>query len=288
MLFNIQKEISACLANVGTPVTLRWREWVGTPTIDPVTKSKIGTSTQQTETVNGLFYEVGASNVERRFAEIQKGDAILDLPPSVTVNGRDQLEFVINGREWVMKEVGGELAETWDATLPVNTGAQFEIPKSGMTADASSVYMSSDDYAADNAIDGIEVEEGNVGFWHNNVQGENPAYLRVNLGQSYLVSQVTYLPRPNCFGGTFNSYEIYITENPSTALADWGDAVASGTWTWEGVADTKTVSFTPKRGRYVIFRCVSGVDGFASCNEVSVYAVPHNMTFMTVLLRRKT
>lgn len=115
---NIQAEIKTFVAKHGTPVTLRWREWVGTPTIDPVTKSKIGTSTQQTETVNGLFYEVGASNVERRFAEIQKGDAILDLLPSTTISGRDKLEFVINGRTWVQKEVSGALAETWDATLP--------------------------------------------------------------------------------------------------------------------------------------------------------------------------
>ncbi len=283
MLFNIQKEISACLANVGTPVTLRWREWVGTPTIDPVTKSKIGTTTQQTETVNGLFYEVGASNVERRFAEIQKGDAILDLPPSVTVNGRDQLEFVINGREWVMKEVGGELAETWDATLPVNTGAQFEIPKTGMTADASSSF-SSPLYA----IDGIEDGDTGADIWHNNVSSEDPAWIRLILDASYCVSSVSYRPRSSLSNGTYQAYEIYVTENPSTAIADWGDSVASGTWTWTDVSETKTVSFTPKRGRYIIFRCVTGVNNFASCAELWAYAVPHNMTFMTVLLRRKT
>jgi len=285
MLFNIQKEISACLANVGTPVTLRWREWVGTPTIDPVTKSKIGTSTQQTETVNGLFYEVGASNVERRFAEIQKGDAILDLPPSVTVNGRDQLEFVINGREWVMKEVGGELAETWDATLPVNTGAQFEIPKTGMTADASSVLGGWATCAASNAIDGSS--EGNI--WHSELETSGHEWLRVDLGASYVVSQVSYTSRIEGYGnGTFEQYVIYVTDNKSSSSADWGTAVASGAWTWGEEQETKTVSITPTRGRYVVFECVQGVGGYAAASEVSVYAVPHNMTFMTVLLRRKT
>ena len=94
---------------------MHWREWVGTPTVDPVTGSLLGTTSDKEEIVRGLVHYVGAATAERRFAEVQEGDCIIDLPPAVVVSGRTGLEFEIRGELWEQKQIGDELSHVWDA-----------------------------------------------------------------------------------------------------------------------------------------------------------------------------
>jgi len=146
-----------------------------------------------------------------------------------------------------------------DDTVPLG---YEEISKTGMTADASSTTTY---WYASNAIDGSLSDPG----WFTS--DEPPAWLRLDLGASYLVGRVQYRPRVTVSYGAFEEYNIYVTDSDSTDPEDWGEPVASGTWSWSGSAVTQTVYPTIKMGQYVIFECVSGLSDYASCNEVWVY-----------------
>jgi hypothetical protein len=158
-----------------------------------------------------------------------------------------------------------EAIESFTVTVtapPPNSYVQ--IPKSGMTADASSTGW---DWFPAYAINGSTADPG----WHNKGTGESIDWLRINLGRSYWVGKVEYCPRVWAYNGSFLSYRIYVTDSSSTNSSDWGDPVASGNWTWNWVQETRSVTFTAKQGQYVIFRCMSGLYGYASCNEVWIY-----------------
>jgi hypothetical protein len=114
------------LAESGTDIVLEWTEWTGTPTIDPVTKSKIGTSSRQTETIKGHvhFVQIASAQV-RQFNEVQDGDCIIDIDPAVTIEGREALTFTIAGERWVQKKVSEKLARAWG---DLAQGIEFERP----------------------------------------------------------------------------------------------------------------------------------------------------------------
>jgi hypothetical protein len=146
-------------------------------------------------------------------------------------------------------------------------GSFTEIPKSSMTADASSTYAP---WPPQNAIDGSWYDPG----WHNCCSGTTGEWLRVNLGTSYPVSRVQYRPRSPIHNGAFVQYQIFVTDSSSTSPSLWGAAVASGSWSWAYGAQTRTINFAPKQGKYVIFQCMYGIGGYASADEVWIYYSP--------------
>ena len=144
----------------------------------------------------------------------------------------------------------------------------FEVNKAYMRADASTTGFG---WLPQYAINGATADPG----WHNE-EGRTPGtdWLRVDLGSSLPVGRVQYYPREYADNGTFLEYSIYVTDNASTDMNSWGTAVSSGSWAWPNGAELKTLDFTPKWGRYVIFRCLRGAnyDRYASGNEVWVYS----------------
>lgn len=104
----------AWMASSGTDVTLTWQTLTSV-TIDEPSGAQIGTPTSFSETVKGFihFPEIALKQV-KMFAEIEMGDIIVDLPPDTTIEGRDHLEFTINGEKWVQKTIGNTLAKAWD------------------------------------------------------------------------------------------------------------------------------------------------------------------------------
>jgi hypothetical protein len=149
--------------------------------------------------------------------------------------------------------------------VAVGQRTAWELSKAGMTASASSQYYT---WVPANAINSSLGDPG----WHNNVQYENPAYLRLDLGSAQTLYRVEYCPRVAAGNGSFLNYKIYVTDSAGGDPAGWGAEVVKGTWSWGGAQVTKALEFTPKAGRYVIFRAVSGINGWASANEVWVYA----------------
>jgi hypothetical protein len=108
--------------------------------------------------------------------------------------------------------------------------------------------------------------------WHTaykSEDGADPPYphtLTVNLGTSYSVNGIRYLPRQDGdTNGTIAQYEVYVSVNGST----WGTAVASGTFP----SDTtqKTVRFAEKTGQYVQLKGLSEIHGnpWASVAELT-------------------
>ena len=122
--------------------------------------------------------------------------------------------------------------------------------------------------------------------WVNCTYTRPVEFLRVNLGGEHSISHVAYEPRvmgPSPSDGTWNgvykNYAIYVTDSASDNQADWGNPVATGTWTWPNLQERKDVTFTPKSGRYVYFARLSGYGwfteqgypGYAGANEIRVY-----------------
>jgi hypothetical protein len=154
-----------------------------------------------------------------------------------------------------------------------------EVSKSTMTADASST-ITYDGWTAAKAIDGILTDVG----WHNHEfgTGEDPAFLRLDMGSAKAVNRVAYLPRDDGpFGdyGRFLEYAIYVTDSFSSDTNNWGSPAAVGTWEWSAGKHREDVYFAPVVGRYVIFRRITaeghheeeGDPGYASVDEVWVY-----------------
>jgi hypothetical protein len=104
----------AWMARDGTDVIMTWVTLTGVTT-DYALGVQTGVPTVHTETVKGMvhFPQVAIRNVER-FAEIEVGDILVDLPPTVTIEGRDGLEFTIDGARWTQKKVGAELAKHFE------------------------------------------------------------------------------------------------------------------------------------------------------------------------------
>lgn len=113
----------------GTPITVVFPRTTG-GTVDGPTGARVGGSRQLLSGVlYGFVQEEPARSVVRQFAEIQQGDLIVDCDPDATIDlfpGQiqsgvqplDDVEeprFILSGRVYVQKNVGGKLGQSWDA-----------------------------------------------------------------------------------------------------------------------------------------------------------------------------
>jgi hypothetical protein len=139
MLAEIQRE----LGENGTDIVLQWNAVAPNATPDPVDGSiAVANLTPQTLTLPAFVHQhqaTGSSSV-RQFNEVEVGDLILDFAGDVELpldpvrssecgvrnedgltaaqlNGARDLVFVINGKEYVAKEIGEKLAQSWDVTV---------------------------------------------------------------------------------------------------------------------------------------------------------------------------
>lgn len=142
------------------------------------------------------------------------------------------------------------------------------IPKSGWTvAYVDSQETVNEDGAASNAFDGSAST-----MWHTAWSGSAlPHEIQIDLGAAYDVDSLRYLPRQDGgVNGRIGSYEVYVSDSTSA----WGTAVATGSF-----ADTsaeKTVTFAPKRGRYLRLRALSEAGNrgpWTSAAEISATGV---------------
>lgn len=102
-----------------------------------------------------------------------------------------------------------------------------------------------------------KVFDGNSNtIWHTQWEGAHPPTpheIQINMGASYTVEGLKYLPRQDSWPGRIGDYEIYVSANPST----WGTAVATGSWT--DTAVEQTVNFSPKTGQYIRLKALTEV-----------------------------
>ena len=108
-------------------------------------------------------------------------------------------------------------------------------------------------YLASNAFDG----DANT-IWHTQWRGEkspSPHDLRINLGESRILTGFRYLPRQDrSIKGTVIGYQFFVTDD----LNNWGELVAHGTFTADKTK--KEVRFDPIQGRYIRFIATKSVN----------------------------
>lgn len=119
------------LAAQGTLLVVVWTRRTGYVT-HAATGAKLGgTSVLMSGTLPAFVQEEPARSGLRQHGEIAMGDLIVDCDPDAAVtlfdgqveSGVTSLEaldapyFVLHGRHYVQKSVGGRLAQSWDATL---------------------------------------------------------------------------------------------------------------------------------------------------------------------------
>jgi beta-galactosidase len=107
---------------------------------------------------------------------------------------------------------------------------------------------------ADHAIDGDAST-----FWHTmwgESDPEHPHEIVIDLGATYELAAVTYLPRQGSDNGRIADYELYV----SRVDENWGSAVASGTWPNSGAQQTIDLH-EPTAARYIRLVATSEVRG---------------------------
>lgn len=136
-------------------------------------------------------------------------------------------------------------------------GAYVEVRKAQMTADASSEI--------NGAIAGRAIDNHPVLRWESvttpNGIGE---WLRLDFGAGIErhIGKLTHTASC-CYGDQFN---VYITSDPSTDPANWGEPVALF-----ALLQASTIEFPPQAGRFVILQCDNSVDDHAEIVELGVY-----------------
>ncbi|WP_238547368.1 discoidin domain-containing protein [Actinoplanes friuliensis] len=121
---------------------------------------------------------------------------------------------------------------------------------------------------------GLNVLDGNPAtMWHTQWQAADPPHphqIQLDLGATYSVTNLYYLPRQNSANGRIARFEISVSTDGTT----WGTPVATGTW--PSTTAEQTVTFAGKTGRYVRLRSLSEVGGraWASAAELNVGVAP--------------
>ncbi|GIG62506.1 hypothetical protein Lfu02_68780 [Longispora fulva] len=148
---------------------------------------------------------------------------------------------------------------------PTSTPTPGRIPQSQLSVR----YVDSQETSGENAP-GTNVLDGNPAtFWHTQWSGANPTpphEIQLDLGASYSVTNLYYLPRQNMANGRIANYEVYVSTDGTT----WGTAVKTGTFANNTTEQAAT--FTAKTGRYVRLRALSEVNGnpWTSIAELNV------------------
>ena len=145
--------------------------------------------------------------------------------------------------------------------LHLNTvrGDLIEIPQSQMTATATSSQVGVNDpyMAIDNDVNTI---------WHTNWNTPNPLpqSIVLQLGGTYNVSQLKYLPRINAGNGTITAYNIYTSlDGVNYTLVTSGNWARNTLW--------QEADFSPVEAAYIKLEATAGVGNFASAAELKVF-----------------
>ncbi|MAG93640.1 MAG: hypothetical protein CMJ48_07815 [Planctomycetaceae bacterium] len=110
--------------------------------------------------------------------------------------------------------------------------------------------------------EGFRAMDGNPEtMWHTDFatrQTDHPHQITIDLGKSYKIEGMEYLPRTGGGNGTIAKYECYVSDNKK----NFGKPIAEGTFTKS--AGQQTVKFaSAATGRYVRVRALSEVAGRA-------------------------
>ncbi len=148
------------------------------------------------------------------------------------------------------------------STAEININGVEVMSHSGMTATATDYQAG---YEPSKAIDDIAAS-----FWRTSVNPIAPLSITLNLGNTYRITKLWYLPRQNGIDGDANGiitgFKIYTSFDGS----NWTQA-ASGNWA--GDKAEKSVEFTPVSALYVKLEATGGYGEYASADEINLEGV---------------
>ncbi|MFF1792551.1 discoidin domain-containing protein, partial [Kitasatospora sp. NPDC058243] len=143
-------------------------------------------------------------------------------------------------------------------------GGETLIPQNQMSVH----WVDSEETRGENAP-ATNVLDGSADtYWHTQWQGANPPtphQIVLDLGGSYNVTSLYYLPRQNSVNGRIADYQIYT----STDAATWTQA-AAGTFT--GNPEQQKAALTPTTARYIRLTALREINGnpWTSAAEINI------------------
>ncbi|MDQ8735151.1 discoidin domain-containing protein [Paenibacillus sp. LHD-38] len=195
----------------------------------------------------------GAANKAVTWVSSNPGVAAVDNKGKVTPMGAGSATITVT-------TVDGGFSATSEVTV---TGQQnlVEIPQSQMSASATSTQTGTNDpkYALDGDPDT---------HWHTKWFNVDPLpqSIVVNLGGTFKISKLGYLPRPDSGNGTITGYNVYTSIDGVTYTK-----VTSGTWLKNNLL--KEANFKPIEAAFVKLEAIQGIGEFASAAELTVFQV---------------
>ena len=152
----------------------------------------------------------------------------------------------------------------WSEAVKITTETDPEmIPSSGMTVTASSEETQDEDNKAANVLD------GNIDtIWHTKWNGGNtpPHTLDFNLGQTYDVFKLQYIPRQSGGdNGIVTKYNIY------TSMDGVNYTLVKEKGTFVNDSMPKIVTFKPTPANHLRFEVLAGHNGYGSGAEINLY-----------------
>ena len=169
----------------------------------------------------------------------------------------------------------GEFTAISEVTVSEQTNI-VEIPQSQMSASATSSQTGSND-------PGFALDGDPDTHWHTKWFNVDPLpqSITVNLGGTYEISKLGYLPRPDAGNGTITGYNVYTSIDGLTYTK-----VTSGSWAQNKLL--KEANFSPVRAAYIKLEATEGLGDFASAAEITVFHVAQTVSSPQVQLTAKS
>ncbi|MBP1962263.1 M60 family metallopeptidase [Paenibacillus aceris] len=211
--------------------------------------------------VNGIItaYNVYVSNDGTNFTKVATGNWANDATEK-------NATFPVTSASYVKLEatagIGGYASA---AEINVNYMLPVVIPQKQLTATASSQETTNQNNSASNVLDG-----NSSTIWHTKWDSSNPLpqSITLNLGGSYQVSQLNYLPRQDGnWNGIITGYNIYTS-------TDGVNFTKAATGTWVQSSTLKSATFMPVTATHVKLEAIQGVNNYASAAEINVFGIP--------------
>ncbi|CAH1193092.1 hypothetical protein PAECIP111891_00487 [Paenibacillus allorhizoplanae] len=212
---------------------------------------------RQDGNVNGIItsYNVFVSHDGTNFTKVADGSWANDTTEKNAAFASTSASYV------KLEATAGNGGFASAAEINVNYEEPVIIPHEQMTVTATSQETANENNSASNALDGDSST-----FWHTNWSSNTlPQSITLNLGGSYPISQLNYLPRQDGqSNGIITSYDIYTS-------ADGVNFTKAATGNWAQSAAQKSVTFKPVTATHVKLVAVQGVNNFASAAEITVF-----------------
>lgn len=113
----LMKRAELARSGLGSTVTIHWVSWAG-GTVDPVTgANKGGVKSSGTLVVKALVHSIAAKSELKQFAEMKNSDVMVDFDADVALDGKQGLEFVIDGQRYTQKKLSDQVVKMFDVLV---------------------------------------------------------------------------------------------------------------------------------------------------------------------------